>query len=149
LPTLNVPGATLYYELDGTGPVLLMIPGGPADAGAFAALTRFLTDRYTVVAYDPRGNSRSVPDDPTADQDLDVHGGDAAALLAAVTNQPAYVLGSSWETSEGDKRHVTEIDASEVAPSLKWAIAAPEKAVRERAADRGAERGQFNDPPPF
>ena len=22
---LNVPGATLYYELDGTGPVLLMI----------------------------------------------------------------------------------------------------------------------------
>jgi hypothetical protein len=44
---------------------------------------------------------------------------------------------------------VTEIDASEVAPSLKWAIAAPEKAVRERAADRGAERGQFNDPPPF
>jgi pimeloyl-ACP methyl ester carboxylesterase len=95
LPTLNVPGATLYYELDGTGPVLLMIPGGPADAGAFAALTRFLTNRYTVVAYDPRGNSRSVPDDPTADQDLDVHGGDAAALLAAVTNQPAYVLGSS------------------------------------------------------
>jgi single-strand DNA-binding protein len=55
----------------------------------------------------------------------------------------------SWETPEGDKRHVTEIDATEVAPSLKWAIATPEKAVRDRTADRAAERGQFNDPPPF
>jgi pimeloyl-ACP methyl ester carboxylesterase len=48
--TLNVSGATLYYETQGTGPVLLMIPGGPADAGIFAGLARFLTDRYTVVA---------------------------------------------------------------------------------------------------
>ena len=95
MPTLNVPGATLYYETQGTGPVLLMIPAGPADAGVFAGLVPFLTDRYTVTPYDPRGNSRSVPDDPTADQDLDVHGDDAAALLAAVTDQPAYVLGNS------------------------------------------------------
>jgi single-strand DNA-binding protein len=55
----------------------------------------------------------------------------------------------TWETSEGDKRTVTEIDAAEIAPSLKWAIATPEKAVRNRTAERGAERGQFNDPPPF
>jgi pimeloyl-ACP methyl ester carboxylesterase len=95
LATLNVPGATLYYERDGSGPVLLMIPGGPADAGVFAALRGFLTDRYTVVPYDPRGNSRSVPDDPSMDQDMDVHGDDAAALLAALGGGPAYVLGSS------------------------------------------------------
>jgi pimeloyl-ACP methyl ester carboxylesterase len=95
LATLKVPGATLYYERDGSGPVLLMIPGGPADAGVFAALRGFLTDRYTVVPYDPRGNSRSVPDDPSKDQDMDVHGDDAAALLAAVGDEPAYVLGSS------------------------------------------------------
>jgi pimeloyl-ACP methyl ester carboxylesterase len=95
LTTLNVPGATLYYEIQGTGPVLLMIPGGPADAGIFAGLASFLTDHYTVVAYDPRGNSRSVPDDPSKDQDMDVHGDDAAALLVAVTDEPAYVLGSS------------------------------------------------------
>jgi single-strand DNA-binding protein len=55
----------------------------------------------------------------------------------------------SWETSDGDKRTVTEIDAAEVAPSLKWAIATPEKANRNRVAERGAERGQFNDSPPF
>jgi single-strand DNA-binding protein len=57
----------------------------------------------------------------------------------------------TWETPEGDKRTVTEIDAHEVAPSLKWAIATPEKATRARTAERGAERGagQFSDPAPF
>jgi single-strand DNA-binding protein len=29
----------------------------------------------------------------------------------------------TWGSSEGDKRTVTEIDASEVAPSLRWAMA--------------------------
>jgi pimeloyl-ACP methyl ester carboxylesterase len=51
-----VPGATIYYEVQGSGPVLVMIPGGPTDAGIFAGLARCLADRYTVVAYDPRGN---------------------------------------------------------------------------------------------
>ena len=95
MATLNVPGATLYYETHGTGPVLLIIPGGPADAGIFAGLASFLSDRYTVVPYDPRGNSRSLPDDPSKDQDMDVHGDDAAALIAALGSEPAYVMGSS------------------------------------------------------
>ena len=33
--TLAVPGASLYYEVRGSGPVLLMIPGGPMDADGF------------------------------------------------------------------------------------------------------------------
>jgi pimeloyl-ACP methyl ester carboxylesterase len=36
--TLKAPGATLSYEVTGSGPVLLIIPGAPADAGAFAAI---------------------------------------------------------------------------------------------------------------
>jgi hypothetical protein len=31
--TLRVPGAMLYYEVRGSGPVLLLISGGPVDAG--------------------------------------------------------------------------------------------------------------------
>jgi single-strand DNA-binding protein len=65
----------------------------------------------------------------------------------------AVVLGRlrtrSWETPEGDKRSVTEIDADEVAPSLKWAIAKPERADRSRNNERGAERGEFDDEPSF
>jgi pimeloyl-ACP methyl ester carboxylesterase len=92
---LKVPGAQLYYEVQGTGPVLLMIPGGPTDAGIFAALAAQLAGQYTVVRYDPRGNSRSVLDGPPEDQNMDVHGDDAAQLLAVFSAEPAYILGSS------------------------------------------------------
>lgn len=92
---LKVPGAQLYYEVQGSGPVLLMIPGGPTDAGIFAAVAKFLTGRYTVVRYDPRGNSRSVLDGPPVEQDMDVHGDDAARLLEAFGSAPGFVLGSS------------------------------------------------------
>jgi pimeloyl-ACP methyl ester carboxylesterase len=92
---LKAPGATLYYEVRGAGPVLLLIPGGPTDAGIFAALTACLADRYTVVAYDPRGNSRSTLDGAREDQQLDVHGDDAARLITSVGDGPAYVFGSS------------------------------------------------------
>ena len=62
----------------------------------------------------------------------------------------------SWETPEGDKRSVTEIEADEVGASLKWATAKVERTSqrgngdraqdRERQAERG---GDFNDAPPF
>jgi single-strand DNA-binding protein len=62
----------------------------------------------------------------------------------------------AWETPEGERRSVTEIEADEVGASLKFATAKVERASsrgtsdrangRERAAERG---GDFNDPPPF
>src|SRR3712207_8692362 len=50
-----------------------MIPGGPQDAGVFADIARRLSDRYRVVAFDPRGNSRSTIDATPVELDLDVH----------------------------------------------------------------------------
>jgi pimeloyl-ACP methyl ester carboxylesterase len=93
--TLSVPGASIYYEVRGSGPVLLMIPGGPTDAGVFMALAELLADRYTTVTYDPRGNSRSTLDGPPADVPVEVHADDARRLLAAIGGRPASVLGSS------------------------------------------------------
>lgn len=93
--TLKVPGAVIYYEVQGSGPLLLMIPGGPADAGVFADLSRYLADRYTVVAYDPRGNSRSTFDGEPEDLQLDVQADDAAALIEALGRGPACVFGNS------------------------------------------------------
>jgi pimeloyl-ACP methyl ester carboxylesterase len=93
--TLKVPGASLYYEVQGSGPVLLMIAGGPADAGVFTGVAGRLADRYTVVTYDPRGNSRSTLDGPPEDQRVGVHSDDAHRLLAGIGTEPAYVLGSS------------------------------------------------------
>jgi hypothetical protein len=53
-----------------------------------------------------------------------------------------------WETPR-EKRILTEIDADEVALSLRWATARPERAERSRNGQRAAKRGQFNDSPPF
>jgi pimeloyl-ACP methyl ester carboxylesterase len=97
--TLKVPGATLYYEVTGSGPLLLMISGAPADAGGFAAIAGQLADRYTVATYDWRGASRSPLDEPPGEAldglPMQVHGDDADRLLAALGAGPAYVLGCS------------------------------------------------------
>jgi single-strand DNA-binding protein len=54
----------------------------------------------------------------------------------------------AWETPEGDKRSVIEVQANEVGPSLRWATAKPEKAARSGGQTQG-RNGDFNDPPPF
>lgn len=95
--TIDVPGATLYYEVQGSGPVLLLICGGVYDAAGYAGLAQQLTDRYTVVTYDRRGNSRSPLHGPPDDQCIEVHADDAYRLLTAVgvtATQPAYVFGN-------------------------------------------------------
>lgn len=93
--TLQLPGVNLYYEVRGSGPVLLMIPGGPVDGGVFTGLAELLADRYTVVTYDPRGISRSVVEGEQQDQDLDVHADDARRLIESFGGEPANVFGSS------------------------------------------------------
>jgi single stranded DNA-binding protein len=62
----------------------------------------------------------------------------------------------TWETPEGEKRSVAEIEADEVGASLKFATAkverTNERATRDRAQgrERQAERGSdYNEPPPF
>jgi single-strand DNA-binding protein len=61
----------------------------------------------------------------------------------------------SWETPDGDKRSVTELEADEVGASLKWATAKVERSSQrgngERSSghQRQAERGDLNDQPPF
>jgi pimeloyl-ACP methyl ester carboxylesterase len=94
--TLKVPGATLYYEVRGSGPVLLMMPGGPADAGVFRRIAELLASDYTVVTYDPRGLSHSTLDAPIDDgRIVEIFADDVHRLLTATTKDPAYVFGSS------------------------------------------------------
>lgn len=99
--SLKVPGATLYYEVRGSGPLLLAIPGGPVDAGVFTDLANHLADQYTVVTYDPRGHSRSTLEGAAEDIPASVHAEDAHELLASLTTEPAYVFGSSGGATIG------------------------------------------------
>ncbi|MEU0401978.1 alpha/beta fold hydrolase [Streptomyces sp. NPDC006197] len=95
--TVKVPGATLRYETRGSGPVLLLIPGGAGDAGMFEGMAGLLADAgHTVVSYDQRGLSRSPLDGPPADQRVAEWRDDALAVLDAVSpDDPAHVFGSS------------------------------------------------------
>jgi single-strand DNA-binding protein len=56
----------------------------------------------------------------------------------------ALVLGRlkarSWETPEGERRSVVEVEAEEVGPSLKWATATPQRANGTAKADTGPSR---------
>lgn len=93
--TLAVPGARLYYEVRGVGPVLLLLAGGNSDAVIFDGLAAILAADYRVVTCDPRGNSRSALDGPPAEQRIEVHADDSCRLLRhlAVT-EPVRAFGS-------------------------------------------------------
>ena len=95
-------GATLYVEVQGSGAVLLCITGGPTDAGMFADLGARLADRYTVVSYDQRGHSRSPLDGEPEDIPVALHADDAAAILAAVGDEQAYVF--AWKVRESQAK---------------------------------------------
>jgi pimeloyl-ACP methyl ester carboxylesterase len=92
---VTVPGARLHYEVRGSGPALLLIPGGAADSAGFAPLATALADRYTVVTYDPRGLGRSTLDGPPEDIAVAVQADDAHRLLAAVGTESAHVFAGS------------------------------------------------------
>ncbi|MFF8599136.1 alpha/beta fold hydrolase [Streptomyces sp. NPDC015232] len=97
---VKVPGATLRHESRGSGPVLLLVPGGAGDAGMFEGMADLLAEAgHTVVSYDQRGLSRSPLDPldgPLGDQSPAVWAEDALAVLDALSpDEPAYVFGSS------------------------------------------------------
>jgi pimeloyl-ACP methyl ester carboxylesterase len=96
IENLKVPGAHIYYEVRGSERVLLMMPGGPADATAFRSIAGQLAPHYTVVTYDPRGLSRSKLDSPLDEERVvEVFADDVHRLLSAVTKDKADVFASS------------------------------------------------------
>ena len=111
---LQVPGASIYYEVRGSGPVLLMMPGGPADATTFRRIENDLASRYTVVTYDPRGLSHSKLTEPLDDSRMvQIFADDVHRLLARVTDGKACVFGSSGGATialELAVRHPEQLD---------------------------------------
>lgn len=95
--TLRVPGAHLYYEVRGSGPMMLLVPGGGGDAGVFDGIADVLAGHFTVVAADPRGYSRSRLDSPKPeDQRVEEWSDDAARLIEHLAGDGrAYVFGGS------------------------------------------------------
>ncbi|HZZ10218.1 MAG TPA: alpha/beta hydrolase [Paraburkholderia sp.] len=92
--TVHNEGADIAYDIEGQGPLLLLVAGGNGDSKLFARLSSQLSDRYTVVKYDRRANARSTGD-RAAEMDVAQAGRDAAAVIRAVDLGVAYVFGNS------------------------------------------------------
>jgi acetyltransferase/esterase len=96
MSTLQVPGAQLSYEVTGSGPLLILIPGAAGVGESFRPLAHELISQYQVVTYDRRGFSRSHLDGPADDaQRLATDADDVRRLIEHLTDQPAIVFGSS------------------------------------------------------
>ncbi|MFI6446711.1 alpha/beta fold hydrolase [Kitasatospora sp. NPDC050543] len=137
---LSVPGATLYYEVRGSGPLLLVSQSGEGDANRSDAMVDHLTDRYTVATYDRRGLSRSTAEDPTLPVTPQTHGEDLHHLLAALTDRPALVLGCSLGALYG--LHLVAAHPGQVATLIAHDPATP---ALLPAAERARIRGILAD----
>lgn len=91
---LDVTGGTLYYEVRGSGPLMLII-GQPMTAAPFAPLADLMAEDHTVVTYDPHGLGQSTVEDPSLAVTPKVHADDLARLVEAVGSGPADVFASS------------------------------------------------------
>ncbi len=91
---LDLPGGQLYYEVRGSGPLLLII-GQPMTSASFAPLADLLAEDRTVVTYDPHGLGQSSVDDPSLEVTPEVQAADLAHLVDAVGGGPADIFASS------------------------------------------------------
>jgi len=134
---LDVPGARLYSERRGSGPLLLLI-GSPMDSSGFAPLAAALADHYTVVTYDPRGIGHSSREDTSVDVTPEQQADDVRRLLSALGGGPADVFGSSGGAVVG----LALVTAH---PDQVRTLVAHEPPVVELLADAAQVRAQIND----
>lgn len=111
--TLDVPGARLYYEVSGHGPLLLLL-GSPMGSRGFAAIAPLLAEDFTVITYDPRGILHSTIEDPVQEAAPGVLADDVHRLVSALDAGPAYVFGNSGGAATGlalAERHPGQVRA--------------------------------------
>lgn len=127
--TLDVPGAHLYHEVRGNGPLIVLL-GTPMNADAFAPLADLLAVDHTVLTTDPRGIGRSPVDDPDASPTIATRADDIARLVAHVgARGPVTLLGSSGGA-------VTALGLAELRPDVVDTVIAHEPPLTELLPDR-------------
>ena len=86
-----------HYDVRGSGPVLLIIPGGAGHPMGLENPTALLSERFTVVTYDPLGLAHGRLGEPVEEQRVEWWSEGAARVLDAVLpeGESAYVFGTS------------------------------------------------------
>jgi pimeloyl-ACP methyl ester carboxylesterase len=93
MPDLKRPHINLHYEIDGTGPPLLLLAGMLSDSATWAGFVPLLSDRFTVIRPDNRSTGRTTPWD--ADTNMQIMAQDALALMTHLDLGPFHVAGHS------------------------------------------------------
>jgi pimeloyl-ACP methyl ester carboxylesterase len=135
--SLEVPGARLYYEVRGNGPLLVLV-GAPMDADAFAPLADLLATDHTVLSTDPRGIKRSSVDDRDQDSTPEQRADDLSHLLAHLDAGPATVLGSSGGA-------VTALALAQAHPAQLSTVVAHEPPLIELLDDRATIKAETDE----
>jgi pimeloyl-ACP methyl ester carboxylesterase len=130
--TLAVPGATLYLEVRGEGPLVVLF-GTPMDAQSFVPLAELLAVDHTVLTTDPRGLGRSPVADPDETPSIERRAADVAALISHVDRGPATLLGSSGGAT-------TALAVAQFHPDAVDTVIAHEPPLSELLPDRDALR---------
>ena len=92
---LNRDGVNIYYEVHGSGPVILLTHGYSATAQMWKGQIEPLTKKHTLVTWDMRGHGQSdYPADQSAYSE-EATVGDMAAILDAVGAKKAIIGGLS------------------------------------------------------
>jgi pimeloyl-ACP methyl ester carboxylesterase len=130
---LDVPGARLYYETRGSGPLLLMI-GSPMDSTGFAPLAEIMAARHCVVTYDPRGIGNSTRENAEEDITPELQADDVHRLIGALGDGgPVDYLGSSGGAVVG-------LSLVQARPDALRTLIAHEPPVIEQLPDSGEQR---------
>ncbi len=90
---LSLPGATLRFEIAGSGPAVVLVHGFGLDMRMWTPQYAELCREFTVVRYDCRGFGSSGPFDPAIPY---THAGDLIALLDHLSIDRAAIVGLSF-----------------------------------------------------
>lgn len=95
MPTTELNGIDLAYEVSGDGPAVLFTHGYQASKAMWTAQRHGLASRYRVITWDLRGHGGSgIPDDP-AQYSHELLVGDMVALLGHLDVEQAVLVGHS------------------------------------------------------
>jgi pimeloyl-ACP methyl ester carboxylesterase len=92
MPDFDNNGASVHYELVGSGPPLLMIAGTASDGASWGPLTPLLADRFRLILIDNRGSGRTRCEGPITIPEIV---GDCLALVDRLGIGQVGVVGHS------------------------------------------------------
>ncbi|NEA68376.1 alpha/beta fold hydrolase [Streptomyces sp. SID12488] len=129
-----------HYDVRGTGPVLLIIPGGAGHPMGLENPTALLSEHFTVVTYDPLGLAHGQLGKPVEEQRVEWWSEGAARVLEEVLPEgdSAYVFG----TSAGA---VAALDLASRHPGRLRHVVAHEPPVMAVLPDAERQRAMFTE----